>query len=157
MADSKSFFLSLGSNIKSRSSYMKTALQKIKDHEGIEIILESRLMDNPALLETGQNDFLNQVIHGICHLSPWKLLDFLQQVERETGRIKRFKNGPREIDLDILCYDKIQLKNDRLQLPHPGLYDRPYLHTLLNELDAGFCTTPKPGIYLNKNHGIRIQ
>ena len=42
--------------------------------------------------------------------------------------------GPRELDIDILLYEGTVLDTDELTLPHPGVFDRPYLQRELGEV-----------------------
>ncbi|MBW7858440.1 MAG: 2-amino-4-hydroxy-6-hydroxymethyldihydropteridine diphosphokinase [Leptonema sp. (in: Bacteria)] len=97
------------------------------------ILRKSRELNNPPVIVTEQPFFLNQIIEIETRLSPEELLDFLKKTEKQLGRKSRERYGPREIDLDILDYEGIELSTDRLTLPHPGLSDRKYLHQLLSE------------------------
>lgn len=60
-------------------------------------------------------------------LSPMQLLDELQAVEGRMGRVKVIDKGPRKIDLDILLYDDVVMKNERLQLPHALMLEREFV------------------------------
>ena len=127
----KRALISLGSNLGDRQNYLKLARQAISKEN--RILKESSELNNAALIITDQPDFLNQIIEIETTLSPEELLDFLKETEKQLGRKSRERYGPREIDLDILDYEGIELSTDRLTLPHPGLQDRKYLHQLLAE------------------------
>lgn len=43
------------------------------------------------------------------------------------GREKVIDKGPRNIDLDILLYDNRVVDHERLQIPHPGLFEREFV------------------------------
>jgi len=43
------------------------------------------------------------------------------------GRKKIIDKGPRNIDLDILLYDDLVLNHERLQIPHPLMYEREFV------------------------------
>jgi 2-amino-4-hydroxy-6-hydroxymethyldihydropteridine diphosphokinase/dihydropteroate synthase len=60
-------------------------------------------------------------------LSPMQLLDELQAVENRMGRVKVIDKGPRNIDLDILLYGDVVMKNERLQLPHALMLEREFV------------------------------
>lgn len=60
-------------------------------------------------------------------LSPIELLDELQAVENKMGRVKVIDKGPRNIDLDILLYEDITFKSERLQLPHALMLEREFV------------------------------
>ena len=99
----------------------------------MEVLRRSSILDNPPLLVEEQPSFLNQIVEIQTDLEPLELLDTLKEYEKEIGRIKRIRYGPREIDLDILSYDGLRMNNSKLTLPHPGLRDREYLRILLAE------------------------
>ena len=132
-------FLSLGSNVGDRANMLLRAGIALAETKDINIKRKSCIIDNPALLVSEQANFLNQVIEIETKLTPEALLTCLQNIEKQLGRIHRFRYGPREIDLDILSYGKLSYDSPRLQLPHPALRERPYLQTLLADLG----TSPK--------------
>ena len=113
----------------------RLALLQIKS---VNIKKASCIIDNKALLYTEQPDFLNQVIEIETSLSPYELLKELQKIEKNLGRKKRVRYGPREIDLDILSCEKICLNEKDLVLPHPALKTRPYLKQLLEDIKVNF-------------------
>ena len=127
--------LSLGSNLGDRAAQLAAARRAIAEHPDNRMLRESSVLENRAILYEEQPDFLNQIVEIETALSPLDLLAFLRDLEQRLGRIPRFKNGPREIDLDILTYDQLQLNLPTLTLPHPGLADRGFLHRLLAEFE----------------------
>lgn len=129
-----SVFLSLGSNTGNREHFIQDAVTRLIENPQVTLVRQSRLFENPAILYENQPDFLNQILEIETTFSPFALLDYLQKLEKEIGRKKRFRYGPREIDLDILTYDALQMNTDRLTIPHPGIYDREYLKILLAEM-----------------------
>jgi 2-amino-4-hydroxy-6-hydroxymethyldihydropteridine diphosphokinase len=52
-----------------------------------------------------QPDFWNVVVRIRTRLNPVALLDAVKAVEVRLGRTPRFRDGPREIDIDVLQYD----------------------------------------------------
>jgi len=133
--ESARVFLSLGANVGDRAMQLKRARETLRNDPRIQILRETSILESRALLHEDQPDFLNQIVETAAELAPLELLDFLQAAEESLGRVRRFRYGPREIDLDILAYDSLRWNDARLTLPHPGLRDRPYLRTLLAELD----------------------
>lgn len=123
--------LSLGSNLGEREQYLCRARTAIASRH--RIVRQSRELNNAALIVTEQPDFLNQIVEIETTDSPEGLLLFLKEIERDLGRMHRERYGPREIDLDILIFEDVQMQTDFLRLPHPGLIDREYLHILLAE------------------------
>ena len=125
--------LSIGSNLGDRLKYIQDSIEEIKKIPS-KIISQSRILETKALEITNQPDFLNCAILIETNLSPINLLNELQQIEIKLGRIKRYDKGPREIDLDILTYDNLEMANDRLTLPHHSIETRPFIKELMRDL-----------------------
>lgn len=60
-------------------------------------------------------------------MEPLELLDALQDIEKTLGRKKVIDKGPRNIDLDILLYDNLQVNHERLTIPHVGIPEREFV------------------------------
>ena len=75
---------------------------------------------------TEQPAFWNAALAGETEAGADDLLRALQQVEAAVGRIPRFRNGPRELDLDLLLLGPLRQREERLELPHPRLLERPF-------------------------------
>lgn len=133
--------ISLGSNLGDRAGAISAAIAEISRSAGVVERLSS-------LIETESwgfvsHPFMNQVAVVRTPLSPVKLLDTLQAIERILGRTEKSgvdEHGrpvyhDREIDLDILDYDGVRLESPRLTLPHPHIHDRDFILLLLKELN----------------------
>ena len=81
-----------------------------------------------------QADFLNGVCLINTDLSPQDLLKKLKEIEKEMGRKKTFKDGPRLIDLDIIYYNDIVLNMPDLTIPHPRAHTRLFVMQGLFEI-----------------------
>lgn len=75
----------------------------------------------------GQPDYLNAAALLHTALTPHDLLAELLRVEREAGRERRERWGPRTLDLDLVSYDDLVLQSADLTLPHPRTMDRPFV------------------------------
>jgi 2-amino-4-hydroxy-6-hydroxymethyldihydropteridine diphosphokinase len=62
------------------------------------------------------------------------LLSRLLDVEREHGRVRRERWGPRTLDLDLLLYGDAELDEPGLSVPHPLLHERAFVLEPLAEL-----------------------
>jgi len=60
-------------------------------------------------------------------LEPLELLDRLQTIENDMGRVKLIDKGPRNIDLDILLYDGQSFSHERLHIPHKLMLEREFV------------------------------
>jgi len=81
-----------------------------------------------------QPRFINMAVEIETGLYPRELLKILKNVERELGRKESFKLGPRSIDLDILLFEDIILKEDDLEIPHPLMHKRDFVLKPLCEI-----------------------
>ena len=97
----------------------------------------SKIMETPPEGGPPQAPYLNCVIEIQTTLSPYELLRRLQKIEGDLGRIRTTKFGPRTIDLDILLYGDIQIKEDSLCIPHPRMLEREFVMKPLREIAPG--------------------
>lgn len=118
-------YLALGSNVGNTLGHVTAAQAKLQ--KVLDCAVSAPLYTTKAVGHTDQADFLNTVVCGQTALSPEKLLKFVKKVELELGRIKRFRWGPREIDIDIIFYDDIVAKMPDLTLPHPRYAERDFV------------------------------
>ncbi len=84
-----------------------------------------------------QGQYLNCVIEIHTALSPYELLKRLQRIETDLGRVRTIKNEPRNIDLDILLYGDVQIKEDSLCIPHPRMLQREFVMEPLGDIAPG--------------------
>jgi len=125
MADA---YVGLGSNLGDRAALLAEALRRLKTSEGVELVAVSPFADTePVGGPPGQPRFLNAVAHLRVRLSPEALLDRLLGVEEALGRLRAERWGPRTIDLDLLLYDDVVRRGERLTLPHPRMHERRFV------------------------------
>ncbi|MEX2160542.1 MAG: 2-amino-4-hydroxy-6-hydroxymethyldihydropteridine diphosphokinase [Anaerolineales bacterium] len=118
-------YLGLGSNLGDRQAALDAALASLAPR--VKTILRSPIYETAPWGFTDQPDFLNQVVQAETDLPPEELLALLKATEREMGRQTRIRNGPREIDIDILLYDDLVMDEAGLRLPHPNLQERVFV------------------------------
>jgi 2-amino-4-hydroxy-6-hydroxymethyldihydropteridine diphosphokinase len=119
--------IGIGSNTGDREYYILNSLQRIEKIQDTNITRYSRVYQTEPVGLRDQPDFLNMVIAVATSLSPVDLLCHLQEIEIKLDRIRDVKWGPRTIDLDILLFNKVTMKSDRLTLPHPGMDERNFV------------------------------
>jgi len=78
--------------------------------------------------------FWNMAAEIRCSCGPEALLEALQRIERRVGRRRRFRNGPREIDIDILDFGGLVRASPDPVLPHPELASRRFALAPLAEI-----------------------
>ncbi|WP_347156494.1 2-amino-4-hydroxy-6-hydroxymethyldihydropteridine diphosphokinase [Pontibacter chitinilyticus] len=126
-------YLLLGGNLGDRTLYLQQARTSITDRVG-PITQTSKLYETAAWGKTDQPAFLNQVLEVETGLSPEQVLQRINVIEQELGRIRQEHWGARVIDIDILFYDDLVLQTQRLTIPHPQLHLRRFTLMPLAEI-----------------------
>ena len=125
--------LALGTNIEPREQYLKDALAKIVDNN-LKIILESSVYETPAWGGVADQNFLNMCIEVETELEAYEVLDIIQKIELELGRVRKEHWGNRTIDIDIIIFDDLVFNDDRLIVPHKYIHDRNFVLAPLVEM-----------------------
>lgn len=125
--------LALGTNIEPREQYLKDALRKIVDNN-IKIILESSIYETPAWGGVADQNFLNMCIEVETELDAYELLDTIQKIELELGRVRKEHWGNRTIDIDIITFNDLIFNDDRLIVPHKYIHERNFVLAPLVEM-----------------------
>ena len=125
--------LALGTNIEPREQYLKDALAKIVDNN-LNIILESSVYETPAWGGVADQNFLNMCIEVETELDAYEVLDTIQKIELELGRVRKEHWGNRTIDIDIITFDDLVFNDDRLIVPHKYIHDRNFVLAPLVEM-----------------------
>jgi 2-amino-4-hydroxy-6-hydroxymethyldihydropteridine diphosphokinase len=128
-------YIGLGSNLGDRLDYLRRAVAGLTS-EGIEPLRLSSVWESEPIACTEPLWFLNMVAECTSELEPLVLLDALQRIERANGRVRRVANEPRTLDLDLLLLDGVELRDPRLCLPHPRMWQRRFVLEPLAEIAA---------------------
>ena len=126
-------YVSLGSNLGDRLENLRRACLAL-EARGIGIRRASAVYETEPVDVREQAWFLNCVVEVETTLPPARLLEELQQIERELGRERLRPKGPRTVDLDILLYGDSVIRTDNLIVPHPRLHERRFVLEPLREL-----------------------
>jgi 2-amino-4-hydroxy-6-hydroxymethyldihydropteridine diphosphokinase len=126
-------FLAFGSNLGRRLSNLESALAALASR-GVEIRLRSSVYATEPVGGPPQGWYLNQVVGADTLLSPEALLEVCLGIEREFGRERGVRSGPRTLDVDILFHGDEQRRSERLTLPHPRLHERLFVLVPLAEI-----------------------
>lgn len=127
-------YLGLGSNLGERSAFLDLAEERLKGAYGIRLEAVSSRRETEPWGYTDQPSFLNSCARIRTFLSPEALLDTVLQIEREAGRERSLRWGPRTLDIDILLYDDLICGTERLVLPHPEMERRQFVLDPMCEL-----------------------
>ena len=126
-------YIALGSNLGEREENLRTAILHFPD-VGIRIKRVSSVYETEPVDFLDQDWFLNACALAWTSLAPEALLERLKALEVELGRVSGERWGPRLIDIDLIAYDDIALKTERLTLPHPELFNRAFVLVPLAEI-----------------------
>jgi 2-amino-4-hydroxy-6-hydroxymethyldihydropteridine diphosphokinase len=126
-------FLSLGGNLGNTREIFEGAYPLIEKKIG-KISVYSSIYQTEAWGPIQQSDFLNQVILVSTVLKPEACLTELLEIEREFGRERKERWGPRTLDLDILYYGDVIIAESDLSIPHPRIAERKFILTPLAEI-----------------------
>jgi 2-amino-4-hydroxy-6-hydroxymethyldihydropteridine diphosphokinase len=127
-------YIALGSNLGHREVFLAQARRSIAALPGTRVLGTTAVEETKAIGPVQQGPFLNQMIAIETDLSPQGLLRELMKIEKEAGRVREMKWGPRTLDLDIVLFEKQNVSDPDLIVPHPQLSNRPFWLRELAEL-----------------------
>lgn len=133
-------YLGLGANIGEKEENIKKALILIDESIG-EIEVVSSLFQTKPVGFDDQPDFINGVCKVNSELEPLVILEKIETIMKDMGRIRTFKDGPRVIDIDILLFGDEIIEGESLTIPHPRMLERLFVLEPLNEI-AGEIVHP---------------
>ena len=126
--------LGLGGNVGDVRAGFGRALEALGATPGIEMLRSSSLYRTAPWGPVAQAPFLNMAVLVKTTLSPHQLLEVCLGIERQEGRVRSERFGPRTLDVDILVFGELVLSDERLALPHPRLLERAFALVPLAEI-----------------------
>ena len=134
----RNVFISLGTNLGQLEENLRRASVEVAALSGVRVTGRSKpLLTSPVGLKD-QPDFLNQVQRLSSSVLPEELLKDLLGIEKEMGRVRKRRWGPRIIDLDLLFYGDTVCSTKRLVLPHPQIWERRFFLEMIDQIDGKF-------------------
>ncbi|HYQ38493.1 MAG TPA: 2-amino-4-hydroxy-6-hydroxymethyldihydropteridine diphosphokinase [Pseudomonas sp.] len=128
-------YIGLGSNLAEPVQQLAAALAALQRLPDCRLAAVSSLYASDPLGPPDQPRYVNAVAALDCDLAPLELLDALQTIEREQGRVRKAERwGPRTLDLDILLFGDLQLDEERLSVPHYHMHARAFVLYPLAEI-----------------------
>lgn len=131
-------FIGIGSNLGVPAENCEKAIRLLKATTDIEVVAQSSLYESEPVGKTDQNWFVNAVIAIRTTLTPEALLVAVLAIEKDLGRERREKWGPRIIDLDLLAYEDHVTSSNDLTLPHPEMTKRRFVLLPLSEFAGDY-------------------
>lgn len=130
----KIVYLGLGSNVGDSETLMRTALDTLNGPD-LKLLRTSGIYETEPIGFREQPWFLNMAAEFETGLFPKQLLHRIRRVEKELGRVRTIRNGPRTIDIDILLYGNAIVQTAELEIPHPRYRERRFTLAPLVELN----------------------
>ncbi|HZK58769.1 MAG TPA: 2-amino-4-hydroxy-6-hydroxymethyldihydropteridine diphosphokinase [Cryobacterium sp.] len=126
-----SVVLALGSNLGDRAATLLDAARAIADLEGVDLSMVSHLYETAAVKPDGVDEdaprYLNMVVTARYTGDPHALLDAVNAIEHEHGRVRAERWGDRTLDIDIIAFGDLELADERLVVPHPRAWQRDFV------------------------------
>ena len=116
--------LGIGGNIGDVKKRFNKLFLSLQSDSRFDIIKTSPILRNPPFGYLEQDYFLNAIIIIKTNLSPIEVLNEMQRYENRFGRKRSFQDAPRTLDIDIIFYDKLNVKSKRLTIPHKDWENR---------------------------------
>ena len=134
--------LSLGSNVGDSKGNIRDALKELSKVVD-DMKVSSFYRTEPVKIKF-QPDFINIAVVGSTVLSPLSFLRYVNMMEKELGRVREIRFGPRTLDIDIIFFGSEIVKTDLLKIPHPEFEKRLFVLVPLAEIAPHFCN-PEDG------------
>lgn len=129
-------YIGLGSNLGDSLQILREAVQQLSQLGALQV---SRLYQSPPMGPQDQPHYFNAVVCLETMLAPLELLDQLQAIEQQAGRVRLRRWGERTLDLDLLLYAAQKIDHPRLQVPHVGILERDFVLLPLLDLAPDLC------------------
>lgn len=126
----------MGTNLGDKCKNIAEAIKNIGELVG-DVVRQSALYETEPWGFRSDNRFVNAAVCVDTQLSPRRLLEVTQRIEREMGRTLKSDGGEyhdRIIDIDILLYGDLHIDEPDLKIPHPLMHERDFVMTPLNEI-----------------------
>ena len=128
-------FIGLGANLNNPRQQLLQAIETLSLLPACTCLTVSSLYRSKPMGPQNQPDYVNAVMSMETSLSPLELLEGLQSVEQQQGRVRGDERwGPRTLDLDMLMYGDEVIDELHLKIPHPGLHERSFVLYPLHEI-----------------------
>lgn len=126
--------IGVGANLGQRRTTMEAALEKLRATPGVSAVERSSFYETDPVGFLEQSAFLNLVASAETTLTPEALMKVLLEIERDFGRERTLRWGPRTLDLDLLALEDEIRSGPELELPHPRMFERAFVTVPLREL-----------------------
>ena len=121
----KTVYVALGSNLNDPLNQLKQAVKALQEFAiNFEV---GPFYGSKPVGPQDQPDYVNAVAKFDTNLTALELLDKLQHIENQQGRVRLRRWGERTLDLDLILYGNEQIQNERLTVPHIEMKNREFV------------------------------
>jgi len=120
-------YIGMGSNLDQPKQQLTLACAALSQLPHTQFIQRSSFYKSAPVGYLDQPDFMNAVAEIQTTLEPEILLEALLTIEKEQGRVRKFLNAPRTLDLDLLLYGLQSIDVPGLVVPHPRAHERAFV------------------------------
>lgn len=123
--------VALGSNLGDRDATLRAAVRALDETPGVTVVAASEPIESVAVTLAGVDESKPAYLNGAAlvetTLPPLELLDAVNRIEDEHGRVRVERWGDRTLDLDLVVYGDTIVDTERLTLPHPRAFERSFV------------------------------
>lgn len=134
----QSTVIALGANLGAASGAIRQAMCDLDALENVAVKLRSGIYRSKPMTmpddDESQPDYMNAIVYAEVDYEPLALLDDLQRIESQYGRVRKQRWGARSLDLDMITYGERKIESRRLTVPHPDAYRRCFVLAPLFEI-----------------------
>jgi 2-amino-4-hydroxy-6-hydroxymethyldihydropteridine diphosphokinase len=120
-------YLGLGSNQGDSRWHLEKAIAEIDALPETRVLRESPQFGSKPWGKPDQPDYVNAVVEIETALAPHDLLAAAKALEQAHGRIDGARWGPRPLDIDILVFGEMEIREPGLEVPHPRMWERAFV------------------------------
>ncbi|WP_104177868.1 2-amino-4-hydroxy-6-hydroxymethyldihydropteridine diphosphokinase [Cryobacterium sp. Y50] len=141
--------LALGSNLGDRAATLASAVRDLANLPGATLVAVSPGYESAAVKLDGVDEraprYLNAVLTIDYSGDAYELLDAVNAIEAEHGRVRAERWGDRTLDIDIIAFGQLSIDDARLIVPHPRAAERDFVLAPWHDLDEQ-ATVPGRGL-----------
>jgi len=130
-------YLSLGSSLGDKNKMLDFAVESLKKHPLIKNVRESTRIKTAPYGDVAENMFLNSAVELETALTPEELLEYIHEIEKKAGRVRKTRWEDRELDIDIALFGEEIINTEDLVIPHKELHKRVFVLKPILELNKG--------------------
>jgi 2-amino-4-hydroxy-6-hydroxymethyldihydropteridine diphosphokinase len=127
-------YVALGSNLQDPAAQVRAGFEDLDHLPVTRLVRRSSLYRTAPVGKLDQPDFVNAVACIETGLEPQMLLQGLLDIEARHARVRRERNGPRTLDLDLLLLGERRIETPGLTVPHPRMHERAFVLVPLAEI-----------------------